>query len=333
MWGGAALKAVSAKLAKGWPTGLTVLTGDDLYHLDQAQALILTHLVPEGAGSFALSVVGDESITTGALGRGGALDGDVRVAPRRLPSGHCGLGGRSGAARGVRGARSGGQLSSSFALRSSTGRGSCTRLWPKPGSAWTFASPQTPPGSKSSRPKSERWPRRADSSSTFARSHSSWPPAVRISIASPASSTSSASGKGAIDTGTVRELVAGSVQLSGWELADALTERDAVSALRSARRSLDAGDEPIRMVGGLASRARALLKAKGMIEAGASPQAAVDAARAWYFREGLQKGVKRYTLDELLAMPSRLFEADRTFKSRSLDKGAVLQALVMGLTR
>jgi len=87
------------------------------------------------------------------------------------------------------------------------------------------------------------------------------------------------------------------------------------------------------MVGGLASRARALLRAKAMVDAGASPNEVVDAARAWYFREGLNAGLKRYTLTDLLAMPARLFEADRTFKSRSLDKGAVLESLVLGLTR
>jgi hypothetical protein len=31
-------------------------------------------------------------------------------------------------------------------------------------------------------------------------------------------------------------------------------------------------------------------------------------------------------------MPSKLYEADRTFKSRALDKGAVLETLVVGLT-
>ena len=35
-------------------------------------------------------------------------------------------------------------------------------------------------------------------------------------------------------------------------------------------------------------------------------------------------------MSELLAMPARLLEADRTFKSRSLDKGAVFEALVLG---
>jgi hypothetical protein len=37
-------------------------------------------------------------------------------------------------------------------------------------------------------------------------------------------------------------------------------------------------------------------------------------------------------MTELLAMPGRLLEADRSFKSRSLDRSAVLEALVLGVT-
>jgi DNA polymerase III delta subunit len=75
-----------------------------------------------------------------------------------------------------------------------------------------------------------------------------------------------------------------------------------------------------------------LLKAKAMTESGVPAKAVVDAARAWYFRDALLLGLKRYTMTELLAMPARLLEIDRTFKSRALDKGAVLEALVSGLT-
>jgi DNA polymerase-3 subunit delta len=135
-----------------------------------------------------------------------------------------------------------------------------------------------------------------------------------------------------IEAAALRGLVAGTGLLSGWELADALTERDAAGAIAAARRLLDAGEEPIRILGGLASRARSLLRAKAMTEAGASPKAVLDAARAWYFRDALSQGLKRYTMDDLLAMPGRLLEADRSFKSRSLDKGAVLEALVSSLT-
>ena len=88
----------------------------------------------------------------------------------------------------------------------------------------------------------------------------------------------------------------------------------------------------MRILGGIASRARTLLRAKAMTEAGASQKTVLDGARAWYFREALAQGLKRYTMRELLAMPARLLAADRSFKSRSLDKGAVLEALVAQLT-
>jgi DNA polymerase III delta subunit len=142
-----------------------------------------------------------------------------------------------------------------------------------------------------------------------------------------------AKGGAPLDAATIRSLVAGSSLLSGWELADALTERDAVTAMAAARRLLDSGDEPIRIVGGLASRARSLLRAKALTDAGVSGKAVIDATRAWYFRDALGRGLKRYTLRELLAIPKQLLDADRSFKSRGLDKGAVLEVLVSGLTR
>ena len=43
-------------LERGWPAGLTVLTGDDLYHLDRSQRLLLDGLVPEGSSDFAGSI-------------------------------------------------------------------------------------------------------------------------------------------------------------------------------------------------------------------------------------------------------------------------------------
>jgi DNA polymerase-3 subunit delta len=338
-WGGPALKAALAKLEKGWPPGLTVLTGDDLYHLDQAQAAILSRLVPEGAGSFGLSVVGEDGVTTGALV--GAARSSGMFATRRVVF-----------LRDV--ASLEGEPEPLAAYAASPGADSYLivrapkldrkrklhKLLAEAGVCLTFRAPNNGAGFKELMAEI--------GAMAAARGFKLEVRAVALLVAACGPDLHRIAGEldklalwrgaggpagQAIDLATVRGLVAGSVQLSGWELADALTERDAVSALGAARRLLDAGDEPIRMVGGLASRARALLKAKAMIEAGASPQAAVDAARAWYFREGLSTGVARYAMSELLAMPARLFEADRTFKSRSLDKGAVLEALVLGLTR
>lgn len=338
-WGGAALKTALAKLERGWPPGLTVLTGDDLYHLDQAQAAILSSLVPEGAGSFGLSVVGDDAITTGALV--GAARSTGMFAARRVVL-----------LRDIAGLEGDPEPLAAYASRPGSDsylivrapkldrKRKLHKVLAEAGICLAFRAPSNAAGFKDLMAEIATMAA-ARGLSLEERAIALLPAAcgpdlnrIAAELDKLALWQGADAAKGtAIGVGAVRDLVAGSVQLSGWELADALTERDVAGALGATRRLLDAGEEPIRMVGGLASRARALLKAKAMVEAGASPQAVVDAARAWYFREGLAKGVKRYALAELLAMPARLLEADRTFKSRSLDKGAVLESLVLGLTR
>ena len=344
-WGGPALKAALAKLEKGWPPGLTVLTGDDLYHLDQAQAAILSRLVPEGAGSFGLSVVGEDGVTTGALV--GAARSSGMFATRRVvflrdvaSLVHMQTNLRRHEPLAAYAASPGSDSYLIVRAPKLDRKRKLHKLLAEAGVCLTFRVPNNAAGFKElmaeigtmAAARGFKLEERAVALLVAACGPDLHRIAAELDKLALWRGAGGTAGQ-AIDLATVRGLVAGSVQLSGWELADALTERDAVSALGAARRLLDAGDEPIRMVGGLASRARALLKAKAMIEAGASPQAAVDAARAWYFREGLSAGVKRYAMSELLAMPARLFEADRTFKSRSLDKGAVLEALVLGLTR
>jgi DNA polymerase III delta subunit len=102
--------------------------------------------------------------------------------------------------------------------------------------------------------------------------------------------------------------------------------------LRAARRLVEAGDAPIRIIGGLAFRARSMLQAKAMLESGASFRQVVQSARAWPYQDKLQKGLARYSLAELLRFPSLLLEADRTLKSRSISPGVVIEALVDRMT-
>src|SRR6185369_6215598 len=52
-------RRVRQDLERGWPAGLTVLTGDDLFHLDRAQAQLLAHLAP-GDDPLAFTVVAGE---------------------------------------------------------------------------------------------------------------------------------------------------------------------------------------------------------------------------------------------------------------------------------
>jgi DNA polymerase-3 subunit delta len=335
-WGGAALKGVLARIQKGWPPGLTVLTGDDLYHLDRAQSRILEHLVPDRDDAFGLSIIGDDSVSTGAL---------------------------VGAARSM----------GMFASRRVVFLGDVARLEGDPEALNEYASR---PGSHSylivRAPKLDRKRKLHKSLSeaglclvfrlpmgsaelrelavemiAMAKDRgfelSDAAAGLLVDVCGPdLQRISSELDKIAIwlgpdpeapvEAAVVRELVAGSGILSGWELADAVTRRDRTEAIAAARRLLDDGDEPIRILGGLASRARALLQAKARTDAGAPQKTVIDAARAWYFREALVDGLKRYTIGELLAMPGRLLEVDRCLKSRSLDKGAVLESLVLALT-
>ena len=84
-------------------------------------------------------------------------------------------------------------------------------------------------------------------------------------------------------------------------------------------------------MGGLAWRARTLLKAKAMSDAGAPARDVVAAARAWSQERELLKSLARTRLADLLAMPQHLLAADRALKSRSIDPRAVLEQLVFDL--
>jgi DNA polymerase III subunit delta len=337
-WGGAVLKTTIAALAKGWRPGLTVLTGDDVYHLDRAQSSILDQLVPDRTGSFGLSIVGDDPITTSALV--GSARSSGMFASRRVVfvrDAACLEGDPEPLA-----AYAGSPPPDSFIIVRAPKLDRKRKLHKALAEAGLCLTFRTPSSAAEFRELA------AEVASIAAAR------GVRLDdraaglllevlgsdlnrIVSELEKLSAwvgpdAAGGARIDAATVRLLISGSGPMSGWELADALTERDRSEALAAARRLLDAGDEPIRIVGGLASRARSLLRAKAMSESGAAPSVIVDAARAWYFRDALLTGLKRATLAELLAMPARLLEADRSFKSRSLDKGAVLEALVSALT-
>ena len=337
-WGGAVLKTTLAGLKHGWPPGLTVLTGDDLYHLDQAQAAILGHLAPGTSGAFGVSIVGDAQISTGALvgqARSTGMFASRRVVLLRDISGLEGdpepLVAYAGNPPGesfliVRAPKLDRKRKLHKALAEA---GVCLAFRPPAHAAAMKeleAEIETMAGARGVVLEGRAAGLLLAVCGTDLNRIASELDKLAIWLGPEAEHRTP------VDAATIRGLVAGAGLLTGWELADALTERDAVGAIAAARRLLDSGEEPMRILGGLASRARSLLRAKAMTEAGAAAKTVVDGARAWYFRDALEKGLKRYTLRELLAMPARLLAADRCFKSRSLDKGAVLEALVLDLT-
>ncbi len=337
-WGGAVLKSVLAALSKGWPPGLTVLTGDDLYHLDRAQAALLDHLIPDRSDRFALSIVGGDALSTMALV--GSARSSGMFSSRRVvfvPD----VAVLEGDPEPLTAYASHPPKDSFLIVRAPKleRKRKLPKALAEAGICLTFRHPTTDTAFREL----------AAEMSSLAASHGipldgragelllevCGPDLHRIAneLEKIAIWRGAEGGAGEpLDAATVRELVVGGGAHSVWELADALTAREREAAAAAARRVLDAGDEPIRILGALASRTRALLAARAMSDAGKSAKDAVDAARAWYYRDALTMGLARYTLAEALAMPGRLLAADRSLKSRSLDKGAVLEGLVLELT-
>ena len=56
------LERLSERLGEGWPEGLTLLTGEDLYHLELGRDQLLDGLVPEEEREYGLSIYSDDKV-------------------------------------------------------------------------------------------------------------------------------------------------------------------------------------------------------------------------------------------------------------------------------
>ncbi len=335
-WGGAVLATLRSELSRrGWPPGLTVLTGDDLFHLDLAQKALLDHLVPAAEAGYALSVFGDQKIDVSEI---------------------------------VGAARSAGM----FASRRVVFLRDVEALQGEPGVLAEYA--RKPPSSSFILVRAPRLDQRrlihkelAESGRVLVfRSATRGETGLllkevlalaaerRLRLEAGVGELLLELGAGdlqrieselekirafkggdaprAVTVADVTTLAAGSGSLSGWELANAILARDRAGALAAARRVMDSGIEPLMTLGGLAWRTRVMLQVKARIAAGARPQEALAGAYAGVPPPQLLEGLSRYSLREILAFPARLLEADRTLKSRSIDPRAVFESLAEDLT-
>ncbi len=331
----AALKQVRHDIEQGWAPGLTVLSGDDAYHLDAAQRALLDALVPADATDFALSVYGEQKVeiatVINAVNSVGmfascrvvlvrevsALEGDpaelVQYAEQPPESSYLI----------VRAASLDRRRKLHQAL---IGAGRLLEFKAPPPEAWALLAADLSRLAADKGLRIER-PAAAMLSELCAGDF------YRIDgelekIRTWLGETDDLS----VTPEIVREIASGSGLMSGWEVADAILTRDQSAALAAVRRLVHGGDEPIRIVGGLAWRARTMLQAKALSESRMPPQKIVQAVRAWAYRDKLFAGLERYSLAELLTFPGKLLDADRTLKSRSIHPQAVLENLVERLT-
>jgi len=101
-----------------------------------------------------------------------------------------------------------------------------------------------------------------------------------------------------------------------WDLCDHLFERDAARAVRSLRSLLETREEPLAILGGVASRLRDIIRVKALPDR--MPQAELAKAAGlrfdWQVRR-YREQARRFTMGELVAAHERIAQADRDLKS------------------
>jgi len=331
--GAAVLRQVKQALEKkDWPPGLTVLAGEDLYHLDAAQNALLAALVPGEASDFALSVFSEGRMDTADLVA--AARSIPMFAPQRIVLVRD-VGIIEGDPKPLSAYAKSPPPNSHLIVRGPKLdlRRPLHKALAKDGKLLEFGA--VPPGRLDHREIQEMAARRGlklgrevvrfliESSGGDLYRVSSELDKIDVWLGDEPSR--------AVTLEVAREVVCHGGVLSGWEVADAILERDESVALAAVRKLIEAGEEPIRTIGGLAWRARNMIQGKAMLEKGRPAREVVSASRAWNNADQFLAALSRYTLEELMAFPGRLLEADRTLKSRSIDPTSVLESLVRDL--
>lgn len=327
------LRELHKRLAQGWPAGLTVLSGDDLYHLDIAQRALLAALLPEHATEFALTVYGEAKTDVGlvvAAARSAGMFTPLRVVLVRDVA--CLEGDPAPLAEFAERPPAQGFLL--VRAPDLDRRRKLHQLLATAGTRLVFAAPDAAGEvAVEVRALAEARELSLDAEAATFLGELCGGDLYRVSgELDKIRDWVGERGRVAVDSATLRETAAGSGLLTGWEVADAVLERDGRAAAESLRRLLGGGEEPLRLLGAIAFRARAMLRAKALIEAGSAPQAAFRAARLWGpGPAAISRGLSHYTLRDLLGFPAELLRADRDLKSRSIAGGTILEAAVLRL--
>ena len=123
-------------------------------------------------------------------------------------------------------------------------------------------------------------------------------------------------------------MLSGTELLQGWEVADAILDRNEAYAIFAVRKLLQSGGNAIQLLGGISHRARTMLQARAMLETGRSRREIVNATRSFYIKDRLFSGIGRYAFEDLQKFPSRLMNADRALKSSSVEPCLILENLL-----
>ncbi len=116
-----------------------------------------------------------------------------------------------------------------------------------------------------------------------------------------------------------------------WDLCDRAFSRDLPGAIRSWRSIEEGGDDPLKVLGGVSSRLRDLIRVRSLPERMPPAELAKRAGLRfdWQARRYQQQG-RNFSMAQLLRVHERIAEADRALKSGA-SGDTVMPALVVAI--
>ncbi len=327
------LRRIRETLDAGWPAGLTVLAGDDVWHLDRVQRAILAALVPDGGSEFALTVYGDDKVPVSTVV--GAARSLGMFAPRRvvLVRDAAVLEGEPDALEAY--AKS--PPADSHLVIRAPALDQRRKIGKILASGGTFLKlDRGAPGEErqlvtEARVLAKERSLELDEGVLHFLLESSG--GDLYAVVSELDKLRAWAGPGEephrISLADARELVIAGGSATGWEVADAIAVRDVGGAVAAARRLLASGEEPLKMLGGIVWRTRGMLQAKALLEDRVPLREVGRRVRLGWGADRIFDGLRRYSIEELRAFPFHVAEADRALKSRGLDPGAIFERMVM----
>ena len=101
-----------------------------------------------------------------------------------------------------------------------------------------------------------------------------------------------------------------------WDLCDRAFSKDLPGAIRSLKSIEEGGDDPLKTLGGIASRIRDLIKVRALPDRTSPAQVAKEAGLRfdWQARR-YQQQARNFSMAQLLALHGRITDADRALKS------------------
>jgi len=116
-----------------------------------------------------------------------------------------------------------------------------------------------------------------------------------------------------------------------WDLCDKAFGKDLPGAIRSLRSIESGGDDPLKVLGGVSSRLRDLIRVRALPERMPPAQAAKAAGLRfdWQARR-YQQQARNFSMHQLVELHERIAEADRAMKSGS-DGDVIMPTLIAAI--